>query len=80
MIRSLSYVSQAEETNNERYLFESIADPRIERCKKHRLLDILLLSISAVISSAESWIVLRNTVALMQGSLGMIPLLAYCAV
>jgi len=35
--------------------FESIADPRIERCKKHRLLDILLLAISAVISGAEGW-------------------------
>lgn len=35
--------------------FESIADPRIERCKKHKLLDILLLAISAVISGAEGW-------------------------
>ncbi|SBO09137.1 hypothetical protein VME0621_01230 [Vibrio mediterranei] len=30
--------------------FESMADPRIERCKKHQLLDILLLAISA-----EGW-------------------------
>ncbi len=35
--------------------FGSIADPRIERCKKHRLLDILLLAISAVVSGAEGW-------------------------
>jgi predicted transposase YbfD/YdcC len=35
--------------------FDSIADPRIDRCKKHNLLDILLLSISAVISGAEGW-------------------------
>ena len=35
--------------------FENIADPRIERCKKHQLLDILLLAISAVISGAEGW-------------------------
>ena len=35
--------------------FDPIADPRIERCKKHALLDILLLSISAVISGAEGW-------------------------
>lgn len=35
--------------------FESITDPRIERCKKHNLLDILLLAISAVISGAEGW-------------------------
>lgn len=35
--------------------FDSIADPRIDRCKKHNLLDILLLAISAVISGAEGW-------------------------
>lgn len=35
--------------------FDSIKYPRIERCKKHNLLDILLLSISAVISGAEGW-------------------------
>ncbi|WP_133150323.1 transposase family protein, partial [Vibrio breoganii] len=35
--------------------FENIVDPRIERCKKHQLLDILLLAISAVISGAEGW-------------------------
>jgi predicted transposase YbfD/YdcC len=35
--------------------FDSINDPRIERCKKHQLLDILLLSISAVLSGAEGW-------------------------
>jgi hypothetical protein len=35
--------------------FDSIVDLRIERCKKHQLLDILLLAISAVISGAEGW-------------------------
>ena len=35
--------------------FDSINDPRINRCKKHELLDILLLSISAVMSGAEGW-------------------------
>jgi predicted transposase YbfD/YdcC len=35
--------------------FESITDPRIDRCKKHNLLDILLLAISAVLSGAEGW-------------------------
>ena len=35
--------------------FDSIDDPRIDRCKKHELLDILLLAISAVISGAEGW-------------------------
>lgn len=32
-----------------------IVDPRIERCKKHDLLDILFLALSAVISGAEGW-------------------------
>lgn len=35
--------------------FNSIKDPRIKRCKKHNLLDILLLAISAVLSDAEGW-------------------------
>lgn len=33
--------------------FDSIKDPRIERCKKYNLLNILLLAISAVLSGAE---------------------------
>ena len=33
--------------------FDLISGPRIERCKKHSLMDILLLAISAVISSSE---------------------------
>lgn len=35
--------------------FAPISDPRIERCKKHHLLDILLLAISAVMSGSEGW-------------------------
>jgi len=35
--------------------FDSINDPRIERCKRHELLDILLLAICAVMSGAEGW-------------------------
>ena len=35
--------------------FEDIDDPRINRCKRHDLLDILLLAMSAVISGAEGW-------------------------
>lgn len=35
--------------------FSPISDPRIDRCKKHELIDILLLSISAVLSGAEGW-------------------------
>ncbi|EDQ00611.1 Putative transposase [Shewanella benthica KT99] len=40
--------------------FDSIADPRIERCKKHNLLDIILLAISAVMSGSEGWEDIEN--------------------
>ena len=35
--------------------FSGIKDPRIERCKRHGLLDILFLSVSAVLAGAEGW-------------------------
>ena len=35
--------------------FDSISDPRTERCKKHNLMGSLLLTISAVISGFEGW-------------------------
>lgn len=35
--------------------FSAIKDPRIERCKKHKLLDILFLTVSAVLSGAQGW-------------------------
>ena len=36
--------------------FESITDPRIERTKDHLLLDILTISILAVICGAYGWV------------------------
>ena len=42
--------------------FDSITNPCIERCKKHNLLDILLLAISAVISGAEGWEEIENSI------------------
>jgi len=35
--------------------FIRLHDPRIERCKKHKLLDIIILSILSVLSGAESY-------------------------
>jgi predicted transposase YbfD/YdcC len=35
--------------------FETIEDPRIDRCKAHALLDILFLAISAVLSGSEGY-------------------------
>jgi predicted transposase YbfD/YdcC len=40
--------------------FDSIVDPRIERCKKHNLLDIILLAITAVMSGSEGWEDIEN--------------------
>jgi len=34
--------------------FTEIADPRIERNRKHNLLDIIVLTVCAVISGAET--------------------------
>ncbi len=36
--------------------FESVTDPRIERTKEHLLLDILTISILAVICGADGWV------------------------
>ena len=35
--------------------FHKLYDPRIERCKKHSLLDVIILSILGVLSGAESY-------------------------
>ena len=35
--------------------FDSIFDPRIKHGKKHNLLDIILLTITAVVSGLEGW-------------------------
>ena len=39
--------------------FDSIADPRIERYKKHNLLDILLLAISAILPATKAEKILK---------------------
>jgi predicted transposase YbfD/YdcC len=36
--------------------FSKIRDPRIERSKRHRLLDILIMAICGVICGADSWV------------------------
>lgn len=35
--------------------FSSITDPRIERCKRHKLIDILIIAICASICGADGW-------------------------
>jgi predicted transposase YbfD/YdcC len=42
------------DTSISRY-FASLPDPRIDRCKLHKLLDIVTITICAVISNADGW-------------------------
>jgi hypothetical protein len=35
--------------------FSSLEDPRIERNQRHALLDIVLLTVCAVVSGADGW-------------------------
>lgn len=42
-------------TNDSLVHFSSIEDPRIERCKKHELIDIIFLAICAILSGSEGW-------------------------
>ena len=35
--------------------FSALPDPRIERCRQHELLDVVLLSVCAVLSGADGW-------------------------
>jgi hypothetical protein len=36
--------------------FREIEDPRIERTKRHRLIDILTIAVLAVVCGADSWV------------------------
>lgn len=40
--------------------FGSVSDPRIERTKEHKLIDILVIAICAVICGAEGWVDIEN--------------------
>jgi hypothetical protein len=40
--------------------FSSIPEARIERCRKHALLDILSLSISTILCGANDWEVIED--------------------
>ena len=43
--------------------FSPLKDPRIERKKLHRLIDILVLTVCATLSDAEGWKVVENLAA-----------------
>ena len=36
--------------------FEGLVDPRVERAKRHELLDIIVITICAVICGADNWV------------------------
>ena len=36
--------------------FRDLEDPRIERCKRHQLMDIITIAICASICGADSWV------------------------
>ncbi len=36
--------------------FSAMTDPRIERCKRHKLLDIIVIAICAVVCGADNWV------------------------
>jgi len=40
--------------------FSAIDDPRIERNKQHKLIDIITIAICAVICGSETWVDIRN--------------------
>ena len=47
---------EEESTNNLHSIFESLEDPRVERTKRHQLLDIILIAILGVLCGAEGWV------------------------
>ena len=40
--------------------FGQIKEPRVERTKKHKLIDIIAIAILAVISGAEGWVAIET--------------------
>jgi hypothetical protein len=35
--------------------FESLKDPRVERTRRHQLVDIVIISVLAVVAGADGW-------------------------
>ena len=42
------------------YHFGSLADPRMDRTKRHLLIDILVISLCAVVCGAEDWVAIAE--------------------
>ena len=41
-------------------LFSKLTDPRVDRTKGHKLIDIIAIAICAVICGAEGWVDIEN--------------------
>ena len=40
--------------------FSPLKDPRMERTKRHKLIDIVIITICAVISGADDWVSIQG--------------------
>lgn len=49
-------MTQEPDLGNLKKCFRKVKDPRIERTKRHKLIDILIIAILAVICGADSWV------------------------
>ena len=47
---------EEEEKNTLQNIFEAIEDPRVERTKQHRLIDIIIIAILGVLCGADGWV------------------------
>ncbi len=47
---------EEESMNSLQSIFESVEDPRVERTKRHALLDSILITILGVLCGAEGWV------------------------
>jgi predicted transposase YbfD/YdcC len=47
---------EEEEKNTLQSIFEAIEDPRVERTKKHQLIDIIIIAILGVLCGADGWV------------------------
>ena len=47
---------EEESTNSLQSIFAGIEDPRVERTKRHQLLDSILIAILGVLCGAEGWV------------------------
>jgi predicted transposase YbfD/YdcC len=51
---------EEESTNTLQSIFAGIEDPRVERTKRHQLLDIILIAILGVLCGAEGWVEIES--------------------